>query len=95
MQNDQSKNRQPVSVGSTGCSALPTSFAILKQALADDAFQGGEVACFEDYSVSWNTREDIVAIADDYVWWVMPAHIIKAIAAATPNANGEPRSPKN
>lgn len=67
------------------CSALPTSFAILSQALADDAFEGAEVACFGDYSVSWNTRENLVAIADSGGWWVMPASDLKRIAAATPN----------
>ncbi len=69
---------------------MSPSFAILKQALADDAFEGGEVACFGDHSVSWNTRENIVAIADSCGWWVMPAHTLKAIAAATPNNRDEP-----
>jgi len=72
-------------VGSTGGSALPPSFAILKQALADDAFEGGEVASFGDYSVSWNTRENLVAIADSGGWWTIPVEQLKAIAAATPN----------
>lgn len=67
------------------CSALPASFAILSQALADDAFEGSEVACFGDYSVSWNTRKNLVAIADSGGWWVMPASDLKRIAAATPN----------
>ena len=95
MQNDQLKNGQPVSVGSTGGSALPPSFAILKQALEDDAFDGGEVACFGDHSVSWNTRENIVAIADSCGWWVMPAHTLKAIAAATPNNFDQPTPAEN
>ena len=78
-------------VGSTGGSALPPSFAILKQALADDAFEGGEVASFGDYSVSWNTRENLVAIADSGGWWTIPVEQLKAIAAATPNIQSEPR----
>ena len=94
MQNDQSKNGQPVSVGSTDCSALPASFAILKQALADDAFDGAEIACFGEYAVSWNTRENIVAIADSGGWWTMPAEDLKAIAEATPNVEHEPRGQK-
>ena len=62
------------------------SFQILKQALADYAFEGGEVACFGDYAVSWNTRENLVAIANSGGWWTMPAADLKAIAAATPTA---------
>ena len=72
------------SVGSTDCSALP-AFAVLKQALEDDAFDGAEIACFGEYAASWNTRENIVAIADSGGWWTMPAEDLKAIAEATPN----------
>ena len=72
-------------VGSTGGSAFPPGFAILKQALEDDAFEGGEIACFGDYAVSWNTRENLVAIAGSGGWWTMPAEDLKAIAAATLN----------
>ncbi len=67
------------------------SFRILEQVLADNAFEGGEIACFGDYAVSWNTRENLVAIADAGGWWTMPAKDLKAIAAATPNAKDEPR----
>lgn len=73
---------------------FPVSFDILKQALADDAFEGGEVACFDGYAVSWNTRENIVAIADSCGWWVMPSHTLKAIASATPNIADQRRSPE-
>jgi hypothetical protein len=67
------------------------SFQILKQALADDAFEGGEIACFGGYAVSWNTRENLVAIADSGGWWTIPAEDLKAIAAATPNAKDQRR----
>ena len=60
------------------------SFNILKQVLADGAFDGGEVACFGNYAVSWNTRENTVAIADSGGWWVMPVQILFDITAATP-----------
>ena len=73
------------SVGSTDCSALPASFAVLKQAIEDDAFDGAEIACFGEYAASWNTRENIVAIADSGGCWKMPAEDLKAIAEATPN----------
>ena len=83
------------SVGSTGCSALPASFAVLKQAIEDDAFDGAEIACFGEYAASWNTRENIVAIADSGGWWKMPAEDLKAIAEATPNAGDEQRRGKD
>ena len=82
-------------VGSTGGSALPPSFAILNQAIADDAFCGGEVTRFGDYSVSWNTRENLVAIADSGGWWTMPAEHLKAIASATPNVADDQRLGKD
>jgi len=69
-----------------GVKSNSASFQVLKQALADDAFEGGEVACFGDYAVSWNTRENLVAIANSGGWWTMPAADLKAIAAATPTA---------
>ena len=78
-------------VGSMAGSAFPPGFAILKQALEDDAFEGGEIACFGDYAVSWNTRENLVAIAGSGGWWTMPAEDLKAIAAATQNIQSEPR----
>ena len=79
------------SVGSTDCSALPASFAVLKQAIEDDAFDGAEIACFGEYAASWNTRENIVAIADSGGWWKMPAEDLKAIAEATPNTRDDRR----
>ena len=80
------------SVGSTDCSALPACFAVLKQAIEDDAFDGAEIAYFGEYAASWNTRENIVAIADSGGWWTMPAEDLKAIAEATPNAPDEPQA---
>lgn len=60
-------------------------FTILKQALEDGAFEGAEIACFGEYAVSWNTRKNLVAIADSGGFWVMPAADLLAIAAATPD----------
>jgi len=84
----ESTNKPTNEDGSPRWAVAPgsASFQILKQALADDAFEGGEIACFGDYAVSWNTRENIVAIAATGGWWTMPAADLKAIAAATPNA---------
>ena len=67
------------------------SFRILKEALADGAFDGAGVAPFGDYSVSWNTTDNTVAIADSGGWWVMPTETLKAIAAATPNDQDQQR----
>lgn len=80
---------------SLAVNAGSASFLILKQVLADDAFDGGEVACFGDYAVSWNTRENLVAIAGMGGWCVMPAADLKAIAAATPNSIVMPSPPRS
>ena len=84
---NESTNTPASEDGSPRCAVATgsASFRILKQALSDEAFEGGEIACFGDYSVSWNTRENLVAIADSGGWWTMPAEDLKAIAAATPN----------
>lgn len=66
-------------------STCPDSWSILKKVLDDDVFEGGELARFGEYTVSWDTIKGLVAIADSHGWWVMDAHQLKEIAAATPN----------
>lgn len=62
---------------------MTESWTILKQVLDDGAFDGGELATFGKYTVSWDTVKGLVAIADYGGWWIMDAAILKTIADST------------
>jgi hypothetical protein len=83
-QPEPNKTTRETSVPGSDGAPCSASFGILRQALDDGAFDGSELAVFDEYTVSWDTVRGIVAIADDGGWWTMDARQLKAIAAATP-----------